>query len=155
MSKVNSDAEILEFAISKEIEAYHLYLALARHVASLKMRGVLEDLAVEELKHRQRLELEMMKTGRTVTGDGRPTRPDSDYILSNSNMPLEMDYKDILLLGMEKEEVSFRTYVTLLANAHEEESQELLLALAEEEVRHKLRLEAEYNKLFGQPPDSE
>ena len=154
VSKVNSDAEILEFAVSKEIEAYHLYLALARHVASLKMREVLESLAVEELGHKQRLELEMMKSGRTVTSSQRPARPDSDYILSYSDGPLQMDLKDILLLGMQKEEASFRTYVSLIANIHEEETQELLLALAEEEIRHKLRFEAEYNELLGQSADS-
>ncbi|MHC4542276.1 MAG: hypothetical protein ACYS74_21235 [Planctomycetota bacterium] len=29
MSKVNSNEEILEFAIAKEVEAYHFYMALA------------------------------------------------------------------------------------------------------------------------------
>jgi rubrerythrin len=149
MKQVNSDADILEFAISKEIEAYHFYLALARRVADQRMREVLENLAIEELEHKNRLELEMMKLGRTVTAKQRPPRPDSDYILSDSHLPLDMDYKDVLLLAMEKEEAAFRTYVNLVANAHEQESQELLLALAEEEVKHKLRFETEYEELLS------
>ena len=48
----------------------------------------------------------------------------------------------------EKEEAAFRTYVHLVANVHDEESREVLLALAEEEVKHKLRFETEYNELF-------
>jgi len=54
----------------------------------------------------------------------------------------------MLLLAMEKEKASFRTYVNLVANARDEQTQELLLALAEEEVKHKLRFETEYDLLL-------
>lgn len=149
MEKVNSDEEILEFAVYKEIEAYHFYLAVARRVASQKIRVVLENLAILELGHKERLELEILKLGRTVTAAPREVRPDSDYILSDSNMPLDMDDKDVLLLAMEKEQASFRTYVNMVANVQDPESRELLLGLAEEEIRHKLRFEAEYEELLG------
>ena len=148
MSKVNSDVEILEFAISKEMEAYHFFLALARRVDNQKIRDMLENLAGEELEHKERLELEMMKLGRTVTTEQKPPRPDSDYIMSDNALPLDMDTQDVLLLAMEKEEASFRTYVNFLSNVHDEEMHELLLALAEEEVKHKLRFETEYNEQF-------
>ena len=148
MSKVNSDMEILEFAISKEMEAYHFFLALSRRVDNQKIRDILEHLAEEELEHKERLELEMMKLGRTVTTEYQPPRPDSDYILSDSDLPLDLDYQDVLQLAIEKEGASFKMYVDLLPNVHDEESHGLLLALAEEEVKHKLRFETEYNKLF-------
>jgi rubrerythrin len=112
------------------------------------MRKVFEDLAQEELEHKARLELEIMKTGKTVSEQQKLARPDSDYILSDDQSPLDMDYRDMLLLGMEKEEAAFRTYVNLVASVHDEQSQELLLALAEEEVRHKLRFESEYDLLL-------
>ena len=54
----------------------------------------------------------------------------------------------MLLLAIEKEDASFRTYVNLVANAGDEQTQELLLALAEEEVKHKLRFETEYDILL-------
>jgi rubrerythrin len=148
MGKVDSNEEILEFAIAKEVEAHHFYLALAGRVDTPKMRKVFEDLAEEELGHKARLELELMKIGTTVAVELKPGRPDSDYIISDDQSPLDMDYKDMLLLGMEKEEAAFRTYVNLVAGAHDEQSQELLLALAEEEVRHKLRFETEYDLLL-------
>jgi rubrerythrin len=49
---------------------------------------------------------------------------------------------------MEKEESSFRIYVNLAAKACDEESREVLLSLAEEEVKHKLRFENEYELLM-------
>jgi rubrerythrin len=68
--------------------------------------------------------------------------------LADDEAQLDMDYKDMLLLGIEKEEASFRTYVNLLANVDDEESREVLLAIAEEEVKHKLRFETEYDLLL-------
>jgi rubrerythrin len=59
-----------------------------------------------------------------------------------------MDFKDMLLLGMEKEDAAFRIYVNLVASVQDEQSQELLLTLAQEEVKHKLRFETEYDALL-------
>ena len=146
--KLDSEQEILEFAISREMEAYHFYQVLAGRVESSQIRKVFEDLAQEELEHKAKLELEVIKKGRTVSVELTPARPDSDYIISDEASQLDADYKDMLLLGMEKEEASFRTYVSLVANVHDEESREVLLELAEEEVKHKLRFEAEYDMLL-------
>ena len=149
MGNVDPNDGILEFAISKEIESYHLYRALARRVETPKMRDVFEELAAEELGHKARLELEIIKTGRVIPAQEEfQAGPDSDYIVDEDNALLDMDYKDMLLLGMEKEEASFRTYVNLVANARDTQTQELLLALAEEEVKHKLRFETEYDLLL-------
>ena len=148
MGKVKSDEEILEFAIFREIEAQNFFLALADRVKDQQMRQVFEDLAAEELEHKAKLELEIIKTGKTVSIEQKPPRPASDYIISDDPSQLDIDYKDALLLGMEKEEASFRTYINLIPSVQNEQSREVLLALAEEEVRHKLRFETEYNMLL-------
>ena len=150
MGKVNSDQDILEYAISKEVEAYYFFLALAGRVEDPKMRQVFEDLAAEELEHKAKLELEILKTGRTLPEQQIPPgRPESDYIISDNDLPLDLDYNDMLLLGIEKEEAAFRMFVNLIPTVQDEESREVLLALAEEEIRHKLRFENEYNMLHG------
>jgi rubrerythrin len=148
MAAAYPDAEILELAISREVEAYHFFLALAKRVNTPEMRKVFEDLAKEELEHKAKLELEVMKTGKTVAVALKPGRPVSEYVMADEESQLDMDYKDMLLLGIEKEEASFRTYVSLVAQAPDEESREVLLAIAEEEVKHKLRFETEYDLLL-------
>lgn len=148
MGIVDSNEEILEFAISKEIEAHNFYLALARRVDTAEIREVFEELAREELGHKSSLELELIKAGRTTQPQQEQSHSDSEYIISESSALLDMDYKDVLLLAMEKEEAAFRTYVNLVANARDEQTQELLLALAEEEVKHKIRFETEYDLLL-------
>ena len=148
MGKVDSDQEILEFAIFRENEAHNFFLALASRVADPNVKKILEDLAAEELEHKAKLELEIMKTGRTVSTELKPARPTSDYILTDDLAQLDMDARDVLLMGMEKEEASFRIFVNMIPNVHDEQSRELLLALAEEEVKHKIRFETEYNNML-------
>ena len=149
MGKVKSDEEILEFAIFREMEAHNFFMALAGRVKDPQMREVFEDLAAEELEHKAKLELEILKTGKTVSIEQQPPRPTSEYVISDDPSLLDIDYKDALLLGMEKEEASFRIYVNLIPNVHNEQSREVLLALAQEEVKHKLRFENEYNMLIN------
>ena len=145
--------EILTFAISREIEAYEFYMALAGRMSNPATGKLFEDLARDELEHRAKLELEVMKIGRVVTAS--PPRPDAqklaniriaDYMVDPGGL-LDLDYEDALFLGMKKEKTSFRLYVDLAALMDDEDSHEVLLTLAEEEARHKMQLEAEYDKL--------
>ena len=51
-------------------------------------------------------------------------------------------------MGIQKEDAAFRFYVKLAANATDEDSYETLMALAEQEIKHKMRFEMEYDKLL-------
>lgn len=148
MVEPESYDEILQLAIDKEVEAYNFYMALSNAVADQRIRVAFEELAKEELEHKAKLELEVMKLGQTIAIEENPARSDRSYIVSNDPSPLDMDYKDMLMLAMEKEEAAFRTYVNLAASVHDEKSQEVILALAEEEVKHKLRFQTEYDILL-------
>jgi rubrerythrin len=145
MAEVDADNEILEFAIAREMEAYQLYMTLAERAAGPEMRKVFEDLAKEELDHKAKLELEVMKTGQTVPATPKADIPEQEYNVSDNQLQSDMDYKDMLLLGIEKEEASFRIYIDLIPQVRDKESREVLLGLAEEEVKHKLRFETEYD----------
>jgi len=148
MEKGAPDEEILEFAIAREVEAHNFFMALADRVKSPEIAKVFEDLAKEELEHKAKLELELIKTGKTLPTTEKTAIPEHEYIISDVDAALDMDYKDVLLLGMEKEEASFRTYINLIPSVRDEESREVLMALAEEEVKHKLRFETEYELLL-------
>lgn len=149
MPKKGSDIEVLEFAIAREVEAHRFFLALAGRVEDSEIRRVFEELAAEELEHKEKLELELMKAGIVV--DGAPSDvPRHEHVISEDGSVLDMDYKDLLLLAMEKEDSAFRTYVDLIPKVHEPSSKETLLVLAQEEVKHKLRFEVEYDLLLKQ-----
>ncbi|MBN2591714.1 MAG: ferritin family protein [Sedimentisphaerales bacterium] len=147
MGMVESDQEILEFAIFRENEAYNFFMTLADSVKDDRISKVFEDLAAEELEHKAKLELEVMKMGKTVSTELEPPRPANEYIISDDPSPLDMDYKDVLMLAIEKEDAAYRTYINLIGTIHDEHSREVLLALAQEEIKHKMRFETEYKLL--------
>ncbi len=146
MAEFESDDEILELAIAREEDANRFYMILAERVTSAEMRKVFEDLAGEELEHKAKLELELMKTGRVVTATEKPELEGNDTDAASTE--LDIDYKDMLILAMQKEEASFRLYVDLAGRVVNENSHDTILALAEEEVKHKLRFETEYDLLL-------
>ena len=141
---------IVQFGILKERQANRFYLAMAQRVADDRISKLFEELAAEELEHKARLELELMKVGRVVdTAPDTEEIDDSDYIISDSPQ-LDMDFRDVLELAVAKEDAAFRLYIDMAAKAKNEESREAILAMAQEEVRHKMRFETERDKLLGQ-----
>ena len=147
MAEFDSDDEILELAIAREEDANQFYIVLAAQAKNDEMRKVFEDLAEEELEHKAKLELEVIKTGRVVTATEKPeleTKGDTESV----GPEVDMDYKDMLIMAMQKEEASFRLYVDLAGRVINENTHDTLLALAEEEVKHKLRFETEYDLLL-------
>ena len=137
------DDEILEMAVAREVDANRFYLALASRVENTRVKRIFEKLAAEELEHKAKLELEIMKTGRVVKDVETPMSfqdDNADYVPSK----IKMDYKDILLMGIQKEESSIRLYVDMAGMTSDVHSREIFVALAQEEVSHKER----FQKIF-------
>jgi rubrerythrin len=147
MEEFVADDEILEMAVAREVDANRFYLALAARSRKPHIRKIFEQLAVEELEHKAKLELEIMKTGRVV--NTRKTPLGLRYDQPDYNPPdFEIDYKDILLIGIQKEEASFRLYTDLAKMATGTDARETLLAIAREETEHKQRFQAVFEHLF-------
>ena len=85
MEQMETDDEILELAISREIEAHDLFLELAERVREPQIQSLLRELAQEELEHKHKLELEIIKSGRVVRDTDRTAVPSRGHILSNTN----------------------------------------------------------------------
>ncbi|MBN2138872.1 MAG: hypothetical protein JW720_13775 [Sedimentisphaerales bacterium] len=138
---------IVEFGILKEEQANKFYLAMAERVADRQIAALFAALAEEELEHKAKLELELMKMGRTVDiSEGVAEFNDSDYIYSDSP-ELDMDYADVLQLAIAKEDAAFRIYFDMAAMAKSKEAREMLVEMAQEEVKHKFRFEIEFDRL--------
>lgn len=153
MTKTDVAREILEFAIGREMQANALFRAFANRAGEPAMRRVFEDLAKEELEHKAKLELELMKRGHVVKeAEGLAGAEElaklrlRDYV-GDVEGDVDIGYKDMLVLGMEKEDEAFKSYVNFAGRVQQQHLRELLLSLAEEELRHKLRFELEYNML--------
>ena len=67
MGEFGSIDEILEFAIAREVEANELYTVLANRVENPAMAELILEFAREELEHKAKLELEVIKRGKVST----------------------------------------------------------------------------------------
>ena len=141
--------DILKFSISKERASIKFYQDLLRHLADSATRSLFEVLIQKEQEHVAALQFEIEKLGHTV--DTSTEKLDSTFLwderLESGDLIQTMSFVDALLLAIQKERAAFRLYAKLLATVKDEELSEVLLALAEEEMRHVLQLEQEYEAI--------
>ena len=149
MRQEDQYTEVIELAISREIRAVQLYLALAEYFVDSDIAQVFIKVAKEEMQHKDNLELEIIKLGHTVQiQEDWDKLPIDDSMVSELFSTPDIGRKDFLLFAIAKEEAAFRFYIEMLSLAKERESRDILLAMAEEEVKHKYRFEMEYEKLL-------
>jgi len=146
MTEQKTIDQFIRLAIRRELEAYNFFMALCDCVQSTGIKYMFKELAKEELGHKEKLELELMKLGEVVQPYTSQTEDENPYSIKSDECAT-MDYADLLSLCIEKEDISFRFYINMAIQLDQEQSRDVLLALAEEELRHKLRFEAEYEKL--------
>ncbi len=150
MGSLEKVEDVLRLAISREIEANVFYNLLSQYTDIPQIRSLCIEFASEELEHKAKLELELMKLGNTVKPypmQNQTPKP-LDYMVDMSKI-MQMDYEGLLLLAMQKEKISFRLYIDLLSTITEPSLKEVLIELAEEEARHKIRFELEYDLLMA------
>lgn len=143
MHRFDSINDILEFAIKEEEQAARFYRELAAKSDNPGMNKLLESFAVEEDGHRAKL-LDI-KSGKTTISAGVNVQDlkIADYLVDVKPSP-NMSYRDALIVAMKKEKAAFKMY-TELAGRVEGGLRETFLGLAQEEARHKLRFEIEYD----------
>ena len=142
--------ELLQFALSKEQASGRFYRDLAARMKDPASRQLMESLALQEDKHYQSIMLELNKQGYSVPADISPEEEDYTWEerLEIDDQARNMNCIDVLALAIQKERAAFQLYAQLLGLARDAQFRTMLLELAEEEVRHMLQLEAEYDILM-------
>lgn len=145
MKSFNTIEEILLFAINSEQESVDFYSRLSAQVNNPEMKQIFRQYAHEEMNHKARL-LEIRETGQmeAKTEKVNDLRI-SDYVVDVMPSP-DMSYSDALVLAMKKEKAAFRLYLDLAERANDEDVKAVFLNLAQEESKHKLRFEVEYDQ---------
>ena len=144
MKEFSTVNDILDFAMNSEQESVDFYKSLAANAKNEDMRKVFNQFAQEVISHKAKImkikEEESYELSREKIQDMKV----SDYMVSVKPHP-EMNYQDALVLAMNKEKAAFKLYMDLSERADKEEMKELFLTLAQEESKHKLRFELEYD----------
>ena len=142
----NSVDEILDFAIGEEQKASDFYNDLAARVSKPNIREIFENFAKEELGHKAKLMA--AKEGKALQ---RSEKKILDLKIGDHLEQVELtpniDFQDALILAMKAEKNAFRLYSSLAEQADDPAIRETLMSLAQEEAKHKLRFELEYDEL--------
>jgi rubrerythrin len=145
MQNFQSVDEILEFAIKDEQRAANLYIDLAKRSRSNEMRRTFLQVSQEELGHKKKLE-RIRTGGQIVVSDTKvQDLKIGDYLVEVSTSRDDLSYQEALIIAMKEEKAAFKLYSDLAARTDDAAAREVLLMLAQEEARHKLRFEIEYD----------
>ena len=136
----DSFEEIMEYAIDKEKEAAEFYEEASRQEKYSGAKEIFENFAKEERKHQNMLENFSKQNIEHYKTEKIPDLKRSDYLVEIEYEP-GMPYVDILRLAMKREEKALKFYTDFSEKAETDDHKKLFQILAQEEAKHKLKLE--------------
>ena len=137
--------DAITFAIRKEAEAYNLYTTYGQLVKTPGLKIMFQELAQQEKLHREILENVDKKDVSAYVLKATPDLKIGDFVKEEEFSP-DMDYASALRLAIKREESALRLYQHLTGGTGDPELIKLFSSLAQEEAKHKLRLETEYDE---------
>jgi rubrerythrin len=143
MKEFDSFEELLDYAIEREEQAYEFYTDMAEKMNDPEICKVFNDFAIDEMMHKQKLRA--VKNGTFTIS---PEEVGSLGIAEETKtvMPTaDMSYLETLSFAMKKEMDAFRLYSHMAKTMQRAELAEIFELLAQEEAKHKLHFEIEYD----------
>ena len=143
--RFDSVADIIAFAIRREIEAAEGYARIAGLATTPGLRELAGELRRQEESHRRLLE---GLTAETLRDLGTSFVPDLHVVdsLADEKLSADMSIQDMLIFAAKKEARSIFLYESLARLAGASGHERVFLFLAGQEREHKLKIEAEYEK---------
>jgi rubrerythrin len=145
-------SDILDLAIQREVEAYEFYMDIYSQINDQSVRDTLEFIAGEEKKHKAFL---INYREGNYGADALRMTDLVEYkiaeYLEEPDIEGDLRSEDVYLIAAHRESRSHQFY-TELANLHADgETQTMLLKMANEELKHKEKMEYLYaNTAFPQ-----
>jgi rubrerythrin len=146
--------EILREAIKGEVESHELYTSTVDLVEAEHIKTLLRELAEEELGHKNAL-VEMLANPDELPGQVEKLKsiPIEDYKIADHLVvkPLGPDatFQDVCIFAAKKEQQSYELYRDLAVQSTGQ-TQDLLEAMAKDELRHKNLVEGWYEEVVYQ-----
>ncbi len=140
-----SIADIIAFAIQREIDAAAGYARIAALATTPGLRELADDLRRQEESHRRLLE---GLTGEALRELGTSLVPDLHIVdtLADERPSADMSIQDMLVFAAKKEGHAIALYESLARLVEPSGHQRIFDFLAGQEREHKLKLEAEYER---------
>ncbi len=148
--------DVLSFAMDREREAAAFYTECAANESMSGIKEMLLEFAEQEKKHEKLL----MDVSAGVSVEGVKDYKfkwitdikRSNYVVDLTYRP-GMAYNELLMLAAKREEKALALYNELLANAEDEAAKSVFKMLCQEEAKHKLFLETQYDDYMAEMGD--
>ena len=145
MKEFKSNEDILNFAIKDEQRAADLYASLAERSRNREMQKIFKQFSGEELSHKKKLE-NIKSGGKIILSEKKvEDLKIGDYLVEVNTSRDDLNYQDALIIAMKEEKAAFKLYSDLAARTDDASIRDIFLMLAQEEAKHKLRFEIEYD----------
>ncbi len=148
MNNFKNITDVLNFAIAGEERAIDFYSKLSNISNQPAMKKVFLEFAEEEERHKEKLVNILKGKSFDLSNEKIETLKISDYIVENDIEFENMKYQESLILAMKREKSAFKLYTNLAYLAADESIKQLFRGLAQEEAKHKLKFEIEYDEYF-------
>jgi rubrerythrin len=137
--------DVLDFAINQEQKAADFYAMLSSKMKQESMRALMQDFIAEEMRHKKKL-MAIKERGATtiISANKALDLKIADYIV-DVDPAEDMSYQDALVVAMKLEKRAFQLYTDMAVMAEDESIKQSLLTLANEEAKHKLHFEIQYD----------
>lgn len=136
--------EIVKQATQQEEMAYKFYTDALKYVKDAAAKVWLKELAGEELKHKEILQ----KLDVSKVKQFKPAKIHDLHIteyLVDKDVHEIKDFQDVLIVAMKKEQKAYNFYVGMAKSADSPDMQKICKVLAQEELKHKHKLELYYD----------
>jgi rubrerythrin len=145
MENFYSIEEVLDYAVQQEENAVNFYTDMAAKATTAQMKAAFLDYAKEEMGHKAKI-LAIKESGAFVLATGSKLDLQmSEFIEATPPRP-DMTYQDLLKLAMNREKSAFKLYSRLSEQAPTSDLKNTFALLAQEESKHKLKFEIEYDE---------
>lgn len=140
---------IIQRAIQVEENAYSFYTEASEMVKLPHVKDMLNELAGEEVKHKEKLEDLLAGDTEQIIATGQSQKIQdlklAEYLVAP---PLDEDatIQDVLMIAMQREKNAHEFY-NLMAGLASEAAQDLFQFLAQEELGHKNKVEVLYDDI--------
>ena len=139
--------EILDFAINNEQQAADFYNKLSKNSSEKQMKETFASFAKEEQGHKARLERIKNEGVYEIKQENILDMKISDYLVSVKTSD-SMTYQEALILAMKREKAAYKLYIKLASIAPTDELKIIFKNLANDEAKHKMSFEIEYDDVI-------
>lgn len=144
---------IIQRAIKVEEESFALYNRASKMVKNPVAKTVLDEMAAEEVKHREKLMAllagDVMESVGEITPQQVTDLKLADYLVAGS-LDEGASIQDVLLVAMQREKSTNEFYTFMSEISETESAKALFQFLAAEEMVHKNKVETLYEDIIYQ-----